>query len=64
LKWKWEGWEDEGVDVSSHCLTYRSKKLLEIERRIARSLTVENCLWKRPWVCRKTDEIMMTYESV
>jgi hypothetical protein len=31
------------------------EKIMEFERGNARSNSLENSLWKRPWTCRKTD---------
>jgi hypothetical protein len=42
-------------DVSSYWLTLRKEKLLQIERGSTGLFSVENSLWKRLWISRKTD---------
>jgi hypothetical protein len=53
LKERYKGREDEEEDLSSYWMT-----LLETERGGSRLHSVENTLWNRLWICRKTDYMM------
>jgi hypothetical protein len=52
------GWEDDEEGVSTYCKISKKEKVLEFERGITSSHSLENLLWKRLWKCRKADYIM------